>query len=246
MKGVTASRAVEKCRERIYSTLEDHCKRMHSDEPARFAKLLLRLPSLRSIGLKSLEHLFFRKLLGDTPVDSFLNDVLTAAVVAHESPMDDSSALLPPVCSGLLVPAPLNSASTASLGVPQYLSSQSIPAAGLPSANNVSATAGNSASSPFSRVGGASPTAPFFPPQQQSPFMPQSAASGGFTFPSAPYPAPAPGTVATEPSNAPLLNLNPYATTPPAQLNSTGAISPASGAGMQATTGSAHSWTRPF
>ncbi|MCQ4179945.1 hypothetical protein FK518_30895, partial [Klebsiella pneumoniae] len=29
----------------------------------RFAKLLLRLPALRSIGLKCLEHLFFFKLI---------------------------------------------------------------------------------------------------------------------------------------------------------------------------------------
>lgn len=46
--------------------------------PYRFAKLLLRLPALRSIGLKCLEHLFFFKLIGDTPIDTFLMEMLEA------------------------------------------------------------------------------------------------------------------------------------------------------------------------
>ena len=50
----------------------------YADEPGRFAKLLLRLPALRSIGLKCLEHLFFFKLIGDTPIESFLLEMLEA------------------------------------------------------------------------------------------------------------------------------------------------------------------------
>ena len=48
----------------------------YPDEPGRFAKLLLRLPALRSIGLKCLEHLFFFKLIGDQPIDTFLMEML--------------------------------------------------------------------------------------------------------------------------------------------------------------------------
>lgn len=50
--------------------------RAHAQAPRRFAKLLLRLPALRSIGLKCLEHLFFFKLIGDTPIDTFLMEML--------------------------------------------------------------------------------------------------------------------------------------------------------------------------
>lgn len=50
----------------------------HSLPSCRFAKLLLRLPALRSIGLKCLEHLFFFKLIGDTPIDTFLMEMLEA------------------------------------------------------------------------------------------------------------------------------------------------------------------------
>lgn len=53
----------------VYSTLEEQCRINHESEPSRFAKLLLRLPALRSIGLKCAEHTFFFKLIKeDRPV----------------------------------------------------------------------------------------------------------------------------------------------------------------------------------
>lgn len=52
------------------------CMGPHPPGRRRFAKLLLRLPALRSIGLKCLEHLFFFKLIGDTPIDTFLMEML--------------------------------------------------------------------------------------------------------------------------------------------------------------------------
>lgn len=56
---------VEGYREKVYATLEEYCRTNHENEPSRFAKLLLRLPALRSIGLKCVEHLFFFKLIKD-------------------------------------------------------------------------------------------------------------------------------------------------------------------------------------
>lgn len=75
-KGLTATHEVEQLREKVYASLEEYCKSRYPDEPGRFAKLLLRLPALRSIGLKCLEHLFFFKLIGDTPIDTFLMEML--------------------------------------------------------------------------------------------------------------------------------------------------------------------------
>ncbi|CAK9292182.1 unnamed protein product [Gordionus sp. m RMFG-2023] len=77
---------VEQLRERVYATLEEYCKQTYPDEPGRFAKLLLRLPSLRSIGLKCLEHLFFFKLIGDTPIDTFLTQLLEAPSIFPNTP----------------------------------------------------------------------------------------------------------------------------------------------------------------
>ncbi|RVE66833.1 hypothetical protein OJAV_G00111220 [Oryzias javanicus] len=77
-KGLSNPSEVELLRERVYASLETYCKHKYPDQQGRFAKLLLRLPALRSIGLKCLEHLFFFKLIGDTPIDTFLMEMLEA------------------------------------------------------------------------------------------------------------------------------------------------------------------------
>ncbi|XP_042564291.1 retinoic acid receptor RXR-alpha-B isoform X2 [Clupea harengus] len=75
-KGLSNPADIEVLRERVYASLEAYCKQKYPEQPGRFAKLLLRLPALRSIGLKCLEHLFFFKLIGDTPIDTFLMEML--------------------------------------------------------------------------------------------------------------------------------------------------------------------------
>jgi len=81
---------VETLREKVYATLEEHCRMRHERDPSRFAKLLLRLPALRSIGLKCAEHHFFVKLVtenrsmfenmdereGMTAMESFIKNFL--------------------------------------------------------------------------------------------------------------------------------------------------------------------------
>jgi retinoid X receptor alpha len=75
-KGLKSTAITEQLREKVYAVLEEYCKSNYSEQPGRFAKLLLRLPALRSIGLKCLEHLFYFKLIGDTPIDNFLLSML--------------------------------------------------------------------------------------------------------------------------------------------------------------------------
>ncbi|GAB5583723.1 retinoic acid receptor RXR-gamma isoform X3 [Prionailurus iriomotensis] len=81
-KGLSNPSEVETLREKVYATLEAYTKQKYPEQPGSrstsfaFAKLLLRLPALRSIGLKCLEHLFFFKLIGDTPIDTFLMEML--------------------------------------------------------------------------------------------------------------------------------------------------------------------------
>ncbi|XP_064416021.1 retinoic acid receptor RXR-gamma-B isoform X3 [Latimeria chalumnae] len=77
-KGLSNPAEVESLREKVYASLEAYTKHKYPEQPGRFAKLLLRLPALRSIGLKCLEHLFFFKLIGDTPIDTFLMEMLEA------------------------------------------------------------------------------------------------------------------------------------------------------------------------
>lgn len=81
VKGLKSKQEVDLLREKVYATLEEYTRVTHPNDPARFSKLLLRLPPLRSIGLKCLEHLFFFRLIGDVPIDTFLMEML-------ESPAD--------------------------------------------------------------------------------------------------------------------------------------------------------------
>nr|BAP15929.1 ultraspiracle 2 isoform [Henosepilachna vigintioctopunctata] len=76
VRGVKAVPEVTQLREKVYIILEDYTKATHPNEPGRFSKLLLRLPSLRSIGLKCTEHLFFFKLIGEVSIDNFLTEML--------------------------------------------------------------------------------------------------------------------------------------------------------------------------
>ncbi|RXG71898.1 Retinoic acid receptor RXR [Armadillidium vulgare] len=83
-KGLSSVNEVEMLREKVYAALEEYTKTNYVHEPGRFPKLLLRLPALRSIGLKCTEHLFFLKdwdgatysKLLDTPIDKYLLNLL--------------------------------------------------------------------------------------------------------------------------------------------------------------------------
>lgn len=79
VRGLKNCQEVDLLREKVYSALADYVKQHRPDEPGRFAKLLLRLPALRSIGLKCNEHLFFFRLLGDAPLDDMLTEMLESS-----------------------------------------------------------------------------------------------------------------------------------------------------------------------
>lgn len=76
VRGLKSIQEVTLLREKIYAALEGYCRVAWPDDAGRFAKLLLRLPAIRSIGLKCLEHLFFFKMIGDVPIDDFLVEML--------------------------------------------------------------------------------------------------------------------------------------------------------------------------
>lgn len=67
IKHLQDSNQVEGLREKVYASLEAYAKQKYPDQPGRFAKLLLRLPALRSIGLKCVESMFLFKTVGETP-----------------------------------------------------------------------------------------------------------------------------------------------------------------------------------
>lgn len=92
-KSMSSVDTVERLREKVYGALDEYCRRCHPSEPGRFAKLLLRLPALRSIGLKCIEHLFFHKLMSDSHVGTFVIEMLDFPMSSASS---SSSVWTPP------------------------------------------------------------------------------------------------------------------------------------------------------
>lgn len=76
LRGLRAKHEIDALREKVYASLEEYCRRNHASDDGRFAQLLLRLPALRSISLKCLDHLFFFHLIGDKPIEAFFSDML--------------------------------------------------------------------------------------------------------------------------------------------------------------------------
>ncbi|OWA51687.1 Retinoic acid receptor RXR-gamma [Hypsibius exemplaris] len=67
---------IESCREVLYSALEAHCNKKLPKDRTRFGKLLLRLPSLRSISLKCTNQLFYSQLFPVLPFEGILMRLL--------------------------------------------------------------------------------------------------------------------------------------------------------------------------
>lgn len=89
LKNLKSGTNVEQYRDKVYAALEEHCKNRHPNQPGRFAKLLLRLPALRSIGLKCVEHLFIKQL-GLDPMGNKKETIDTYITVNLDSPAHNS------------------------------------------------------------------------------------------------------------------------------------------------------------
>lgn len=58
-KDVNDGTRVSELREKVCMSLASYCKKAHSNDVARFAKLLLRMPPIRGWCIKGIENLFF-------------------------------------------------------------------------------------------------------------------------------------------------------------------------------------------
>ncbi|XP_034490793.1 protein ultraspiracle [Drosophila innubila] len=76
IRGIKNRADIELCREKVYACLDEHCRVEHPGDDGRFAQLLLRLPALRSISLKCLDHLFFFRIISDRPLEELFIEQL--------------------------------------------------------------------------------------------------------------------------------------------------------------------------
>ncbi|WKX89265.1 hypothetical protein Q1695_008708 [Nippostrongylus brasiliensis] len=70
---------VETIQEKIQATLDEYCRTQKAHQPGRFGRILLRLPSLRSLDASTIESLFFSRL--ETSVPAILKDLLNKPVL---------------------------------------------------------------------------------------------------------------------------------------------------------------------
>ncbi|XP_037691305.1 photoreceptor-specific nuclear receptor [Choloepus didactylus] len=74
-RGLKDPEHVEALQDQSQVMLSQHSKAHHPSQPVRFGKLLLLLPSLRFITAERIELLFFRKTIGNTPMEKLLCDM---------------------------------------------------------------------------------------------------------------------------------------------------------------------------
>lgn len=67
---------IESLQEKSQCALEEYCRSQYPNQPTRFGKLLLRLPSLRTVSSQVIEQLFFVRLVGKTPIETLIRDML--------------------------------------------------------------------------------------------------------------------------------------------------------------------------
>lgn len=89
---------IETLQEKSQCALEEYCRGQYPNQPTRFGKLLLRLPSLRTVSSQVspefankpsairllnnqfpsqvIEQLFFVRLVGKTPIETLIRDML--------------------------------------------------------------------------------------------------------------------------------------------------------------------------
>lgn len=79
LRGLRAPHLVERLQDQAQSMLGEYCRSHYPDQQVRFGKLLLMLPSLRSVGPKMIEDLFFRGTLDNVPIERMLCDMFKSS-----------------------------------------------------------------------------------------------------------------------------------------------------------------------
>jgi len=74
--GLTSPQIIEQLQEKSQCALEEYCRTHYPNQPTRFGKLLLRLPSLRTVSAAVIEQLFFSRMIGKVPIETMIKDML--------------------------------------------------------------------------------------------------------------------------------------------------------------------------
>ncbi|XP_027213267.1 nuclear receptor subfamily 2 group E member 1 [Penaeus vannamei] len=79
VKGLRDLGAVAALQDQAQLTLNKYITTAYPTQPFRFGKLLLLLPSLRAVGSRTIEELFFRRTIGAIPIERIICDMYKTA-----------------------------------------------------------------------------------------------------------------------------------------------------------------------
>ncbi|XP_036354491.1 photoreceptor-specific nuclear receptor-like [Octopus sinensis] len=79
VKGLRDSKQVDRLQDQAQIMLNDYISRHHAAVQPRFGKLLLLLPSIRLVNPRSIEELFFRRMIGSVPIERLLCDMFKSS-----------------------------------------------------------------------------------------------------------------------------------------------------------------------
>ncbi|KAK6624742.1 hypothetical protein RUM44_011602 [Polyplax serrata] len=74
-RGLKDPLQVENLQDQAQVMLGQHARGQHPTQPARFGRLLLMIPLLRHVPTQRVEHIFFQRTIGNTPMEKVLCDM---------------------------------------------------------------------------------------------------------------------------------------------------------------------------
>ncbi|CAM4713630.1 unnamed protein product [Leuciscus chuanchicus] len=83
--GLSSCCQIEKFQEKAQMELQDYVQKTYPDDTYRLARILLRLPALRSMSSSITEELFFTGLIGNVPIDSIIPYILKMETADYNS-----------------------------------------------------------------------------------------------------------------------------------------------------------------
>ena len=73
--GLTDNNAIEHLRDRCQITMSEYVSNEYPNQPTRFGRILLTLGRIQKINTKVIEHVFFRKEIGDIPIETLIRNI---------------------------------------------------------------------------------------------------------------------------------------------------------------------------
>lgn len=74
-RGLKDPLQVENLQDQAQVMLGQHTRSQHPAHAARYGRLLLMLPLLRLVSTQRIEHIFFQRTIGNTPMEKVLCDM---------------------------------------------------------------------------------------------------------------------------------------------------------------------------